>query len=59
MISTTKIKTQTIPISSKLIAGSMALFIGLALIYGTGFVQNMAVHNGAHDTRHSIGFPCH
>ncbi len=57
-------RTKSIDISQtslgqKIIAGFLALFIGLALIYGTGMVQNMAVHNGAHDTRHAIGFPCH
>lgn len=57
MISITKIKS--ISISSSLIAGSLALFIGLSLIYGTGIVQNIAVHNGAHDMRHALGFPCH
>jgi len=46
-------------LSQKLIAGSLALFIGLSLIYGTGIIQNMAVHNGAHDMRHASGFPCH
>jgi cobalt transporter subunit CbtB len=33
--------------------------IGLLLLFGVGFVQNSAVHNGAHDTRHANGFPCH
>ena len=33
--------------------------IGLTLIGGVGFASDMAVHNGAHDTRHAIGFPCH
>ncbi len=51
--------TQSLSISQRLIAGSLALIIGVFLIAGTGFAQNMAVHNGAHDTRHAIGFPCH
>ncbi len=46
-------------LSQKIIAASLALFIGMALIYGTGMVQNIAVHNGAHDMRHAFGFPCH
>lgn len=50
---------QTLTISQKLIAGSLALLIGLTLLGGVGFAGNMAVHNGAHDTRHAIGFPCH
>ncbi len=58
MINTTT-NIQVLSISQKIIAGSLVLFIGLALIYGTGFVQNTALHNGAHDLRHAIGFPCH
>ncbi len=57
MNSTTQV--QTLSISQRLIAGSLALFLGLSLIVGTGFAQNLALHNGAHDTRHAIGFPCH
>ncbi len=57
MTSTTQI--QSLSISQRLIAGSLALFLGLTLVAGVGFAQNMAVHNGAHDTRHAIGFPCH
>lgn len=52
-------KTATLSISQRLIAGSLALFLGLTLIAGIGFASDMAVHNGAHDTRHAIGFPCH
>lgn len=57
MTATTQI--QSLSISQRLVAGSLALFIGLVLIGGTGFAQNLALHNGAHDTRHAIGFPCH
>lgn len=32
---------------------------GIALLFLVGFVQVPAVHNGAHDTRHANGFPCH
>jgi cobalt transporter subunit CbtB len=49
----------TLSVSQRLIAGALTLFIGLTLIGGVGFASNMAVHNGAHDTRHAIGFPCH
>jgi len=51
--------TSSLSISQKLIAGSLALFIGLTLVVGIGFANDMAVHNGAHDTRHAAGFPCH
>ena len=49
----------SLSISQRLIAGVLALFLGLILVGGVGFASDMAIHNGAHDTRHSLGFPCH
>ena len=46
-------------LSQRLAAGLLVLALGLALIGGIGFAGEMAVHNGAHDTRHALGFPCH
>ena len=36
-----------------------AAILGIVLVYCTGFAQTEEIHNGAHDTRHSSGFPCH
>ncbi len=36
-----------------------AFLLGMVVLYGAGFVQTSAVHNAAHDMRHSQGFPCH
>lgn len=36
-----------------------AFVLGGLIVYGAGFVNTAAVHNAAHDTRHSQGFPCH
>lgn len=36
-----------------------AFVLGAAILYGAGFAQASAVHNAAHDMRHSQGFPCH
>jgi cobalt transporter subunit CbtB len=36
-----------------------AAALGLLLLWGVGFSQLEAVHNAAHDTRHSNAFPCH
>lgn len=36
-----------------------AFLLGGAIVFGAGFVNTAAVHNAAHDTRHSQGFPCH
>lgn len=49
---------QTAAIQRRLIAVAGAIF-GLFLIYGVGFAQPAAIHNAAHDARHSFAFPCH
>jgi cobalt transporter subunit CbtB len=46
-------------LSQRLVAGVLAMVIGFVLVGGVGFASDMAVHNGAHDTRHALGFPCH
>jgi cobalt transporter subunit CbtB len=46
-------------LSQRLIAGVLALVLGFVLLGTIGFASDMRVHNGAHDTRHSLGFPCH
>ena len=51
--------TASLSVSQRLVAGVLALMIGLVLIGGVGFASDMAIHNGAHDTRHALGFPCH
>ena len=35
------------------------LFAGACLIFLVGFAPLSALHNAAHDTRHSAAFPCH
>jgi cobalt transporter subunit CbtB len=50
--------TGAVAISNPLQLAS-ALLLGLVMLYGAGFVQTSAVHNAAHDARHSVGFPCH
>lgn len=49
---------QALPAQRRLIAVAGAL-LGLFLIYGVGFAQPAAIHNAAHDARHSFAFPCH
>jgi cobalt transporter subunit CbtB len=46
-------------LSQRLIAGLLALVLGFVLLGTIGFASDMRVHNGAHDTRHALGFPCH
>ena len=37
----------------------LALVLGVTILWGVGFSHIDALHNAAHDTRHSTGFPCH
>ena len=57
------IKTHTLSltdrISARTVAGLMALVIGSILVFGVGLANSQALHDAAHDTRHSYGFPCH
>ena len=34
-------------------------FFGTALLFVVGFANAAVMHDAAHDTRHSISFPCH
>ncbi len=36
-----------------------AIAAGVFLIYFTGFAQAAQYHDSAHDTRHTLAFPCH
>lgn len=49
--------TTTLP--QRLTAAVCASILGVALVYFAGFSHIEAVHNAAHDTRHSAAFPCH
>jgi cobalt transporter subunit CbtB len=40
-------------------AALAALLLGVVILYGVGFASTPLLHNAAHDTRHSQGFPCH
>jgi cobalt transporter subunit CbtB len=40
-------------------AAFVALFLGVGLVYLVGFAYPESVHDAAHDTRHSLSFPCH
>jgi cobalt transporter subunit CbtB len=45
--------------SQRVIAALGAAILGVCLVYFAGFSHIEAVHNAAHDTRHSAAFPCH
>jgi cobalt transporter subunit CbtB len=45
--------------STKKLIAAFALLGGLGVVFLTGFASSDTVHNVAHDTRHSMAFPCH
>ena len=45
--------------TERLAAGLLALLLGSLFIGIVGFAQIDAIHNAAHDGRHSFAFPCH
>lgn len=46
-------------ISEHLATAALLFCLGLGLLYVSGFSSLHAVHNAAHDARHSAAFPCH
>ena len=46
-------------ISARLAAPLAAAMLGAALLFLAGFSHIDAVHDGAHDARHSAALPCH
>jgi cobalt transporter subunit CbtB len=45
--------------ADELVGAIFAALLGGFLIWGVAFSHIDVVHNAAHDTRHSTGFPCH
>ena len=45
--------------SNVLAPALFAILLGAFLVLGTGVAQPDAIHNSAHDGRHSLAFPCH
>lgn len=56
---TTTVLSSTPTISSRPWPALVALAFGALLVFGTGFAHPEAIHNAAHDARHSFAFPCH
>ena len=53
------VRSWPIPRLQTLAASLMAALLGAFLIWGVGFSPIAVLHNAAHDTRHSLAFPCH
>ncbi len=45
--------------SSAIKVGALAIITGLFLVFAIGFAHPQVLHNAAHDSRHSLSFPCH
>ncbi|NKB49061.1 MAG: hypothetical protein GKS02_06815 [Alphaproteobacteria bacterium] len=52
-------QVQTASRASTIAAAVFLAFIGLSLVWVSGFANAAELHNGAHDSRHSLVFPCH
>lgn len=50
----TAVKTDT-----NLISIAFVAFMGLSVLFITGFASSATLHDTAHDMRHAIGFACH
>jgi cobalt transporter subunit CbtB len=47
------------PAISSLAQNIAAFVFGVAVLFAIGFLPMEAAHNAAHDTRHTLAFPCH
>jgi len=47
------------PAISALTQNVAALAFGVIVLFAVGFLPTDAAHNAAHDTRHTLAFPCH
>jgi len=45
--------------ASLTVQATLAMLLGVLVIGVAGFSHLDVIHNAAHDTRHSNGFPCH
>ncbi len=41
------------------VAAFLAVMFGISVLFASGFAADEAVHNAAHDARHTFAFPCH
>jgi cobalt transporter subunit CbtB len=57
-------KTETTVVSNASVVRRIAAIacvglFGLGLVWAAGFANAETLHNAAHDSRHSLAFPCH
>ncbi len=55
--------TTTLPVAAsaneRTRAVLVAALLGVGLVFMAGFAPALALHNAAHDFRHTQNFPCH
>lgn len=44
--------------ASVLLRAAIAVGLGCVIVYGAGFAPGI-LHGHSHDSRHTLGFPCH
>ena len=54
-----KARRLAVVVPEEIVGAAFAVLLGVALVYLAGFAPLEAVHNGAHDARHSAVLPCH
>ena len=59
MAATTKSSGISLSRQDRILAGTIALLLGVFMLFGVAFAQPDLLHNAAHDTRHAISAPCH
>lgn len=58
-VTSTSVHVAPLALKAKLLPALAAAGLGIVLLFGAGFAPMEALHNAAHDSRHSAGFPCH
>ncbi len=56
---TTLAPTPSVAIDETFKARVLGIVFGVIILFSVGFAYSTPVHNAAHDTRHTLAFPCH
>ena len=61
MNNSTTVIPQTQSLNNRIVTVVVTFSLALIMLSAVGFVQgnNGTIHDAAHDTRHSMSFPCH
>lgn len=59
MTAITKQRPIVVGVTAKALSLSAIALLGVILVGGVGFSNIAAIHDAAHDVRHTLSFPCH